>query len=203
MNQVFIIFDRKEKTNISFFKKISNNLEYDINSIKNIMPNDKIFFVFSNELSTIKIQNKINSIISTYKNLDTFFLLPIKLKNYFENTKNCIFFPIRITDLQSIIKQENIKPLNYKTLELKNNILKNQHNNKFIKLSDIEKEIIKLLFFKNSIQKEIIKVSILKYKIDIKSNSVESHLSRIRNKLEKIEVSLKISSNEKGIISIT
>ena len=203
MNQLFIIFDRKEKTNISFFKTISNNLEHDINSIKNIMPNDKIFFVFSNELSTTKIKNKINFVISTYKNLDTFFLLPIKLKNYFENIKNCIFFPIRITDLQTIIKQENIKPLNYKTLELKNNILKNQHNNKFIKLSDIEKEIIKLLFFKNSIQKEIIKVSILKYKIDIKSNSVESHLSRIRNKLEKIEVSLKISSNEKGIISIT
>ena len=83
MNQLFIIFDRKEKTNISFFKTISNNLEHDINSIKNIMPNDKIFFVFSNELSTIKIQNKINSIISTYKNLDTFFFTTYKIKKLF------------------------------------------------------------------------------------------------------------------------
>ena len=52
------------------------------------------------------------------------------------------------------------------------------------------------------VQKNIIKVSILNYKTETTSNSVESHLSRIRNKLESINSFVKIVSNEKGIISI-
>ena len=66
----------------------------------------------------------------------------------------------------------------------------------------IEKNILKLLFFKKSTQKEVIKVSILNYKTEIKSNTVESHLTRIRNKIESIGSNVKIISSEKGMISI-
>jgi len=80
--------------------------------------------------------------------------------------------------------------------------LKNTLNKKQIKISDIEKNILKLLFFKKSTQKEVIKVSILNYKTEIKSNTVESHLTRIRNKIESIGSNVKIISSEKGMISI-
>ena len=85
---------------------------------------------------------------------------------------------------------------------MKKNFLKNALNNKQIKISDIEKNILKLLFFKKSTQKEVIKVSILNYKTEIKSNTVESHLTRIRNKIESIGSNVKIISSEKGMISI-
>ena len=92
--------------------------------------------------------------------------------------------------------------MTYKNTELKNNILRNINSNKTIKLSDIEKKILHLLFFKTSIKKETIKISILQYKTEIKSNSVDSHLSRLRNKIQSINVDFKITSNDTGIVSL-
>tara|TARA_Y100000590_G_scaffold51770_2_gene54337 strand:+ start:203 stop:814 length:612 start_codon:yes stop_codon:yes gene_type:complete len=203
LNKLFLIFDDKKKSNNLFFKTVSENLEDDIDSIQDLMPNDKVLFVFSDNTNVKKIKEKIDSLTTNHKNVDIYFFIAINLKTYFENINNCIFFPLKINDLKSILNQESLKSTIYKNLELNNNILKNINNNKSVNLSDIEREIIKLLFFKNSIQKKIIKVSILKYKIDIKSNSVESHLSRIRNKIETVDSNLKIFSNETGVVSIS
>ena len=85
---------------------------------------------------------------------------------------------------------------------MRDNILKNLTNNKLIKISDIEKEILRILFFQKSAEKQEIKVTVLNYKSDIKSNSVESHLTRIRNKIESIEANIKIVSGKKGNVLI-
>ena len=202
MSNLIIILDEYSKKNISFFKSLSSNVFSDINQIGELMPDDKILFVFSYELDANSIQKKIDDFKKSLPEINLFFLISKNTKSFFEKRKNCIYYPIKIKELIHKTRQENENPIIFGNLELKKNFLKNALNNKQIKISDIEKNILKLLFFKKSTQKEVIKVSILNYKTEIKSNTVESHLTRIRNKIESIGSNVKIISNEKGMISI-
>ena len=202
MSNLIIILDEYSKKNISFFKSLSSNVFSDINQIGELMPDDKILFVFSYELDANSIQKKIDDFKKSLPEINLFFLISKKTKSFFEKRKNCIYYPIKIKELIHKTRQENENPIIFGNLELKKNFLKNALNNKQIKISDIEKNILKLLFFKKSTQKEVIKVSILNYKTEIKSNTVESHLTRIRNKIESIGSNVKIISSEKGMISI-
>ena len=202
MSNLIIILDEYSKKNISFFKSLSSNVFSDINQIGELMPDDKILFVFSYELDANSIQKKIDDFKKSLPEINLFFLISKNTKSFFEKRKNCIYYPIKIKELIHKTRQENENPIIFGNLELKKNFLKNALNNKQIKISDIEKNILKLLFFKKSTQKEVIKVSILNYKTEIKSNTVESHLTRIRNKIESIGSNVKIISSEKGMISI-
>lgn len=202
MSNLIIILDEYSKKNISFFKSLSSNVFSDINQLGELMPDDKILFVFSYELDANSIQKKIDDFKKSLPEINLFFLISKKTKSFFEKRKNCIYYPIKIKELIHKTRQENENPIIFGNLELKKNFLKNTLNKKQIKISDIEKNILKLLFFKKSTQKEVIKVSILNYKTEIKSNTVESHLTRIRNKIESIGSNVKIISSEKGMISI-
>ena len=202
MSNLIIILDEYSKKNISFFKSLSSSVFSDINQLGDLMPDDKILFVFSYELDANSIQKKIDDFKKSLPEINLFFLISKKTKSFFEKRKNCIYYPIKIKELIHKTRQENENPIIFENLELKKNFLKNTLNNKKIKISDIEKNILKLLFFKKSTQKEVIKVSILNYKTEIKSNTVESHLTRIRNKIESIGSNVKIISSEKGMISI-
>ena len=202
MSNLIIILDEYSKKNIFFFKSLSSSVFSDINQLGDLMPDDKILFVFSYELDANSIQKKIDDFKQSLPEINLFFLISKKTKSFFEKRKNCIYYPIKIKELIHKTRQENENPIIFENLELKKNFLKNTLNNKKIKISDIEKNILKLLFFKKSTQKEVIKVSILNYKTEIKSNTVESHLTRIRNKIESIGSNVKIISSEKGMISI-
>ena len=202
MSNLIIILDEYSKKNISFFKSLSSSVFSDINQLGDLMPDDKILFVFSYELDANSIQKKIDDFKKSLPEINLFFLISKKTKSFFEKRKNCIYYPIKIKELIHKTRQENENPIIFGNLELKKNFLKNTLNKKQIKISDIEKNILKLLFFKKSTQKEVIKVSILNYKTEIKSNTVESHLTRIRNKIESIGSNVKIISSEKGMISI-
>ena len=202
MSKLIIILDEYSKKNIFFFKSLSSSVFSDINQLGELMPDDKILFVFSYELDANSIQKKIDDFKKSLPEINLFFLISKKTKSFFEKRKNCIYYPIKIKELIHKTRQENENPIIFGNLELKKNFLKNTLNKKQIKISDIEKNILKLLFFKKSTQKEVIKVSILNYKTEIKSNTVESHLTRIRNKIESIGSNVKIISSEKGMISI-
>ena len=202
MNNLIIILDEYSKKNTSFFKSLSTNVFNDINQLGELMPDDKILFVFSYEVDANTIQKKIDDFKKNLPEINLFFLISKKTKSFFEKRKNCIYYPIKIKELIHKTRQENENPIIFGNLELQKNFLKNTLNNKKIKISDIEKNILKLLFFKKSTQKEVIKVSVLNYKTEIKSNTVESHLTRIRNKIESIGSNVKIISSEKGMISI-
>jgi len=58
MSNLIIILDEYSKKNISFFKSLSSNVFSDINQIGELMPDDKILFVFSYELDANSIQKK-------------------------------------------------------------------------------------------------------------------------------------------------
>ena len=202
MNLTYIIIDDKDPIKSSFFKNFSKEIYNNVQQIKNITPADKIIIIFSHQLELESIKKKIRKIKEKIKNKNLYFFINKKLKTSFENSSNIIFYPIKTNELKSLIIKEDIQPINFENVLLINNILKNSKKDLSIKVSDTEKEILKLLFFNGSVKKEVIKVSVLNYKSEIKSNSVDSHLTRIRNKIELIDANFKIITSEKGVVTI-
>ena len=202
MKQTYIVIEDKDPIKYSFFKNFSKEVYNNFQQIKNSTPDDKIIVIFSHSLDVESIKRRMKRIEEKIKTNNIYFFIHNKIKMSFENNNNLIFFPININELKSLIKKENTQPINYNNVQLINNLLKNHKKDLFIKVSDIEKEILKLLFFHGTIEKEVIKVSVLNYKSEIKSNSVDSHLTRIRNKIETICANFKIVTSAKGTVSI-
>ena len=69
-------------------------------------------------------------------------------------------------------------------------------------LTPLEKDILTLLIERQEIEKNFLLESVLKIKKDTETKTIESHLTRIRNKLSKINSKLKIISKGKKIFLI-
>ena len=135
MSNLIIILDEYSKKNISFFKSLSSNVFSDINQLGELMPDDKILFVFSYELDSNSIQKKIDDFKKSLPEINLFFLISKNTKSFFEKRKNCIYYPIKIKELIHKTRQENENPIIFENLELKKNFLKNALNNKQIKMA--------------------------------------------------------------------
>jgi hypothetical protein len=124
-------------------------------------------------------------------------------KNLFLNFKK-IFYPINIFDFEKNIKYYfSESEYFFKEIYLeKNSFLVNKNNNKKIYLTETELSLLKFLFKENSVQKQKLKIEILEQKITIDTKSLESHLSRIRKKIKKIDSNVSISSVENNKVFI-
>ena len=130
-------------------------------------------------------------IISNLKNLD------------FNNKSNILNSPLSINHLKNRIEHfvQNIK-VQFHDLSLYNDKLVNLNNDNFCYLTKIELEILTYLMRKKETSKNFIKENILNIKSNIETNSLESHLSRIRKKMNTIETKVKIKTkNEKLLIT--
>ena len=103
--------------------------------------------------------------------------------------------PLKLQNLKNIIDRflSNISVL-YKDISVSDKIVSNINNNTSCNLTDIEKEILlHLIQFKTCSKKEV-KKNILKINSKVETSSLESHLTRIRKKLEKIKSKIIIQS---------
>ena len=118
------------------------------------------------------------------------------LKNKINNKKikliNTILSP------QNIVKEiENSKFKNtvqFKGILINDKKLKNVNNNKSCYLTDIEKSILDYIFINNTSSRKYIKEYILNIKTSVETNSLDSHLTRIRKKFNQINADLMIES---------
>ena len=78
----------------------------------------------------------------------------------------------------------------------------NNKTEKEIPLTPLEKDILTLLIEQQEIEKNFLLEGVLKIKKEIETKTIESHLTRIRNKLSKINSKLKIISKGKKIFLI-
>ena len=121
----------------------------------------------------------------------------------FNNKSNILISPLSINNLKNRIDYfvQNLK-IQFHDLSLYNEKLINLDNDNFCYLTKIELEILNYLIRKKETSKNFIKENILNIKSNIETNSLESHLSRIRKKMNTIKTKVKIQTkNEKLLIT--
>ena len=187
---------------ISFFMSIKK-VKFVFNDI--LLLND-----FINENNLILISRKIKRanliiLINKYKSLNlsnSFFFIP----NIFLKERECkkvssIYYPIKIDTFVYQLKNFFLtKKYSYKNFYLKNNnFLINNLNNKEVYLTEIESKIIKLLFTSHRVLKQTINSNVLNQRSGVESKSLESHLYRLRKKMQNLEGEQIIADGEKSI----
>ncbi len=156
-------------------------------------------------LNIIFIDNTDNTNAINFEKLNDNFLIfsSIKNKNINKNNK-LITIPTSINNIQTTIVNftENLK-IKIHDIIIANEKLTNIKNNSFCYLTKLETEILSHLIIEKESTKKYIQENILNIKSTIQTNSLESHLTRIRKKMNQIETIVKIQSkNEKLLIII-
>lgn len=198
---------------VNFFYNLSNNNNYLNNFLLN---NKKINFINCNikDLKSLKHKNNMliienqttkkdfNKLVNMIATLDIdniIYLYPIKFKLEFQNRiKNKILYPINflqfIDNIQNFFSQNIF--LNKNIFLSNDNLLTNSESNKKIYLTEIESKILFLLNKKRILNKYEINEVVLGHKTNIDSKSLDTHLYRLRNKINKVSNDIKIEYDD-------
>ena len=199
----------KNKINIFSSNRIKKFLEetlfqYEINykKIEHInydSQNSKLNIIILNnnkDIGLINLKNLHNNclIISNTK---------INKSDVNKNTK-ILKCPTSIDHMKNTIENfiNNLK-VSFHDISVENEKLTNLNNNSFCYLTKVEFEILSFLISEKETSKRIIKKNILNIKSNVETNSLESHLTRIRKKMNKVKTVVQIrSKNEKLLITV-
>ena len=169
----------------------------DFNEIQNHLENNETNIIFLNN-------NEHNKLINI-KKLNYNFLILSDLKNKNLNIDNQLLtIPKSIKKIKTTVENfvENLK-IKFHDITIVNEKLTNINTNTFCYLTKLESEILTYLIIEKESTKKYIQENILNIKSTIQTNSLDSHLTRIRKKMYKIKTSVKIQSkNEKLLIVI-
>ena len=183
----------------NFLSSLLSDYELTIMKLDQIKNNIQI-----SQVNIIFISN--NDIdLRDYSKLSDNCLIISNLKNLnFNNKSNILNSPLSINHLKNRIKHfvQNLK-VQFHDLSLYDEKLVNLSNDNFCYLTKIELEILTYLIKKKETSKNFIKENILNIKSNIETNSLESHLTRIRKKINTLKSKVKIQTkNEKLLITI-
>ena len=121
-----------------------------------------------------------------------------------KNNLKLLNTPMPIDYIKSSIKNflQNLK-IQFCDISIDNEKLTNLDNKSFCYLTKAELEILSYLLREKEASKKFIKENILNIRSSIETNSLESHLSRIRKKLNKVKSVVKIQTkSEKLLITV-
>ena len=163
----------------------NQNIQANIVIMNNEKDIDQINFSKLNENYLI-ISNSKNKKKISLNNQLKFLEVPTTVNNFKNKIENFL---------------QNIK-VQFHDISIVSEKLINLKNNSFCYLTKAEIEILTHLIREKETNKKFIKENILKIKSNIETNSLESHLTRIRKKMNKIESVTKIQSrNDKLLIT--
>lgn len=174
----------------------------------NLMKLEAIDYSIKNLCSNIVIINNDKDVSCINLNqLDESYLIISNLNlnklNIAKNTK-LIKTPISINQFKNSIEffLENLRVF-FHDISIDKEKLINLNNNSFCYLTKKELEILTYLITEKKAKKSFIRENILKIKSSVETNSLDSHLTRIRKKLNKISANVKIiTKNDKLLITI-
>ena len=92
--------------------------------------------------------------------------------------------------------------INYGDVKIRGEKIINNKTKKEIFLTTLEKDILTCLIDNDQIEKDFILEGVLKIKKETETKTIESHLTRIRNKLSKIDSKIKILSKGNNVFLI-
>ena len=188
--------DNLNNSNIVGFCKQSKKFQFvfqDLSNIESFYDQRKLLILKETSLiNDFKKKLKKHSLVF-FKT--TCFLLPKKYdKNNLNINANIINFPVKFSDLENMLQIlfKNMKNT-FKNLELrKDGYLYNINNHKQTHLTEIESEIILLLFKNKNVEKSSLNSKVLNQSPLIDSKSLDSHLYRLRKKLISVDHTKKI-----------
>ena len=174
----------------------------------NLMKLEAIDYSIKNLCSNIVIINNDKDVGCINLNqLDESYLIISSLNlnklNIAKNTK-LIKTPISINQFKNSIEVflENLT-VYFHDISIDKEKLINLNNNSFCYLTKKELEILTYLITEKKAKKSFIRENILKIKSSVETNSLDSHLTRIRKKLNKISANVKIiTKSDKLLITI-
>ena len=154
----------------------------------------------SNDLKLIILQkdisiNNLTKILENPNNQNSQLFAHKSLQDKIPSSYNVIFYPTNISTFQILTKKYQETNISYKDIYLsQDSFLINSNNQKKIYVTEKEFEIIKIFFNNKLVRKDFIQEEILNLQKIVDTKSLDSHLTRIRNKFLAIESGLNISS---------
>ena len=161
-----------------------------------------------NDLKLIILQkniskNNLAKILENPNNQNSQVFAHKSLQDKIPSGYNVIFYPTNISTFQKLIKKYQETNISYKDIYLsQDSFLINSNNQKKIYVTEKEFEIIKIFFKNKVIKKDYIQEKILNLQKIVDTKSLDSHLTRIRNKFLTIDSGLNISSVKNDSLEI-
>ncbi len=111
--------------------------------------------------------------------------------------------PLTTNHIKSKIENflQNIQ-IKFHDICIENEKLTNLNNQIFCFLTKVELEILSYLVREKEASKNFIKENILNIKTNIETNSLESHLTRIRKKMNKVKTTVKIKTKSEKLLIV-
>ena len=195
MKKQFTIYSDLKVSNV--YHQLFSNYDLNLCEIKDI---NKL--TDDNDGGLILIPKLKENIFQKLKTLNQSFIILTHSLEKISDRKNIMILkaPVSVESIQNSIKKFLIgKITSFEDLSIFDNKLINVTNKKFCSLTDIEKEILIYLISDNNCTKEYIKKNILNIKITIETNSIDSHLTRIRKKFDSINTACKIQTRNESL----
>jgi len=161
-----------------------------------------------NDLKLIILQkdiskNNLTKILENPNKQNSQFFAHKSLQDKIPSSYNVIFYPTNISTFQILTKKYQETNISYKDIYLsQDSFLINSNNQKKIYVTEKEFEIIKIFFKNKVIKKDYIQEKILNLQKIVDTKSLDSHLTRIRNKFLSIDSGLNISSVKNDSLEI-
>ena len=196
----------KNKLNIFSEKKINFfllNLLSDYNlSFMNF--NDLHNYQENSQANIIILNNNREANLVNFQKLNenNLILCSLNIKNL--NLKKKIKLlkcPLPINNIKNIIEifVQNLK-IQFHDVILDNEKLINLNNKSFCYLTKVEIEILSYLLREKETSKNFVKENILNIKSNVETNALESHLTRIRKKMNRVSRTVKIRAKNEKLI---
>lgn len=154
--------------------------------------------ILNTQANIIFINNNEDLDLVNFRNLNDNCLVISNLKKnnlgYNKNQK-LLYSPLSIDYFKNTIDffLQNLS-IQFHDISIGNEKITNLTDNSFCNLTKIELDIFTYLIREKEVNKSFIREKILKIKSNIESNSLESHLTRIRKKMNKVNSNVKIQS---------
>ena len=142
------------------------------------------------------------SFINKFKGFKNILFILNKKTNLTENHSNSILeYPITIGRLKDKVSKffSDHKKFFF-DIEINDQRIININNKKFCFFTNIEKDIFQELINQKTIKRKYLEENILKINFKVETRSLDSHLSRIRKKLQMIHSKIKIISRSENVI---
>ena len=180
--------------NYSFLKNLIDG--FDVYKFSTKLVNDQNFK--NNNVFFITDESFTKTLLQDFLIRNNVFILLDKKEDSFRDKDypytSFLYSHLHIKNIKKLIKNNFDNNQNYQDLKLNEEKIINQNTKQSCYLTSLEKKIFLELISKQSISREYFLENILKVSKRLETKTVESHLTRIRKKLQEINSIIKISS---------